>query len=316
MRDQRYPCRLARGVGGQISTCVPTSNTRSGGQVEEPRCAGGTAVEEHEQFLTPRMHPWHLAGADGLATEEERRRVEVELEAGDVVHGGERVGDIGSSMNPKSELELVDARPDGGVRHAVRRIDAWHLGHAHRQEQRRLVQHLVVLEVRHERRRCRPRILEQIHRGAGHTRDVGIERLLSDLLHRSLAAADPRGHQLAAAPPRRHLDHQAESDRQREPAAGRDLRHVGGEERGVDQHERRERGDRPRRRPPPPVPNDAVEQQRRDHHRRGDGDAVRRREGARRAETDDEPHAPDHQQPVHERHVHLADVRAPTCGGS
>ncbi len=62
------------------------------------------------------------------------------------------------------------------------------------------------------------------------------------------------------------------------------------------------------RRPPPPVPNDAVEQQRRDHHRRGDGDAVRRREGARRAETDDEPDASDHQQPVHERHVHLADV--------
>ena len=89
-----------------------------------------------------------------------------------------------------------------GVRDAVLRVDARHLGHADRQEQRRLVQHLVVLEVRHERRRSRARILEQVHRGAGHAGDVGVERLTSDLLHRPLAAADPTA---TNSRPRRHV---------------------------------------------------------------------------------------------------------------
>ena len=62
------------------------------------------------------------------------------------------------------------------------------------------------------------------------------------------------------------------------------------------------------RRPSPLVADESVEDQRRDQHRRRDGDAVRRRQVARRAERDHEADAAEHQQPVDERDVDLADV--------
>ena len=48
--------------------------------------------------------------------------------------------------------------------------------------------------------------------------------LVEHLVDRPLAALDALGDELAAASPRRHLDHQADADEQREPAAVRDLR--------------------------------------------------------------------------------------------
>ncbi len=70
----------------------------------------------------------------------------------------------------------------------------------------------------------------------GDAGDVG--GLVEHLGDRALAALDALGDEIAATPPRRHLHQEHERDQQREPAAGRDLWHVRGEERDVDDQQR------------------------------------------------------------------------------
>ena len=172
------------------------------------------------------------------------------------------------------------------------------------------MQHLVVRRFATSAGGAAPASLNRIHGGARHACDVGVERLLA----RPRPSVARRGGS-GRPPARGRVRHVVIWITRPRPTANGNqppvgiFGHVGGEERGVDQHERRQRRATAfGRRPPPPIPNDAVEEHRGDQHRRGDGDAVRRREGARRAETDDQPDASDHQQPVHERHVDLTDV--------
>ena len=170
------------------------------------------------------------------------------------------------------------------------------------------MEHLVVVEVDEQRRRRGAEVLEHVDRRAGTRVDAVVLESSSRSLERRSRRGGAGGDELAAAAPRRHLHEQHEGDEEREPAAVGDLRDVGGEEGEVDEQERREDEQGLGRRPAQPVAGDAVEEHRRDHHRAGDGDAVGGGEVARRAEAEHEPDAADHQQPVDERHVHLADV--------
>ena len=107
-----------------------------------------------------------------------------------------------------------------------------------------------------------------------------------------------------------HEEEDAATDRERHPAAIRDLDDIGAKEREVDREKRPCQRAGPQRRPVPALARDDVEQHRRDCHRSRHGDAVRGTERARRLEAEDEQQAADHQGCIHARNVDLADLRS------
>ena len=99
-----------------------------------------------------------------------------------------------------------------------------------------------------------------------------------------------------------------DGDGEREPAAAPDLHDVRAEEGEVDDEEDGRDRERDDPRDLPRLAGVDVEEDRRDPHRRRHGDAVRRGEGARRAEREDEPDAGDGEDPVDRREVDLPDL--------
>ena len=96
-------------------------------------------------------------------------------------------------------------------------------------------------------------------------------------------------------------------DEQREPAAVRNLQHVRAEKCEVDRDEKRGHGKSGHRGPMPPAASHDIKQNGRDQHRGGDRDAVGGGEMARGSKAEHEPDAGKHQNPIHHRHVDLAD---------
>ena len=153
-------------------------------------------------------------------------------------------------------------------------------------DQRRLVQHLVVAQVVDERRRRLAEVLEQEHRGARDPRfDVDASSSTSAI------GRSPRWMRSATSSrPRRHVaicTSSAERDQQREPTA---VRGSSGCSRQGTPSRSISNGiatsERLAARPPPPSPSEHGEQHGRDDHRAGHRDAVGGGELARCAEPD------------------------------
>src|SRR5204863_6263252 len=101
----------------------------------------------------------------------------------------------------------------------------------------------------------------------------------------------------------------SQADRERHPAATRELDDVGPEEGEVDREERACQRAGPQRRPVPALARNGVEQHGRYRHRSRHGDAVRGTEGVRRFEAENEKQAADHQRCVDLRDINLAHRR-------
>lgn len=204
--------------------------------------------------------------------------------------------------------DLRDPGTDLGDLDLLVRIDGGIVGHLDAHDEDPLVQRRLVREIDEKRRRYRAWLFEEVGGSARQAEDVIAREALAQLDEWCFGPRHPLGDEFTSLAPRRHLDHEDERDQQREPAAVGDLRDTGGQEREVDDQQRIEHDAGLERRPTHPLPGHPVEQQCGDRHRDHDRDAVRRGEVARRAESEHQPDARDHQEPVDERHVDLTDV--------
>jgi hypothetical protein len=150
------------------------------------------------------------------------------------------------------------------------------------------------------------------HGGAGHTPNGKVPRieLVDEVAQRSFLSAAVGGHDVPSLVPGHQDCEDRESDRQRDPAAVRDLRQIGGEERDLDGEEHRgaERDQRPGF--APKQPGDREKQNRVQNERAGDRDAVGGGECDRGAEGDDDRDHRHEQGRVDRRRVDLPDWRS------
>ena len=167
---------------------------------------------------------------------------------------------------------------------------------SHVEEHHALVQHLVVLEVVHER--GRRRVGSLVRNTAVPGTRTGFD--FCSILMRSAigieVAVRLRVEDLAAAGPGPHDDEHGAAEHQRHPSAVQHLVEVGDEEPDVDGQESADERKRAPERPAPELPDDEEGERRRRHHGAGDRDAVGVRELVRRAE---EQHQRQHAEQQH-----------------
>ena len=170
------------------------------------------------------------------------------------------------------------------------------------------MQHLVVLEVVQQRIGHAAGLGRQENRRAFNPRwradeDRGqkarqVNRVAAQFFIEDLPALFPGDHQ--------GEDHAAND--QRKPAASEKLHHVGGEKREVDDKKHAGRGNAKAQRVFPAVANHKKGQYGGDQHVSADGDAVSRRQVARRTEHHNRQHDGDKQAPVDKRNIDLPGV--------
>ena len=132
---------------------------------------------------------------------------------------------------------------------------------------------------------------------------------LEEVGERDHLLAKTRGQDFAAAFPGRHQREQPAADQQRKPAAVRDLGGVGAEKRQIDDQEPdRDAGGTKCSGHFQTVRATTNASMRRDHHVHVDRDAVGRGQSARAAEAQHESDRRQHQEPVDQRDVDLADL--------
>ena len=160
------------------------------------------------------------------------------------------------------------------------------------------MQHLVVLEVVHERRRRRGRVVGQEHRRPGNPHRLRLLQHLDEVRHRDRVAMRLGVEDRAAARPGPHDDEHGAAEHQRHPAAVQHLVEVGDEEADVDRQEPADQRERAPERPAPELPDDEEGERGRRHHGAGDRDAVGVREIVRRAEEQHQRQDAEQQHPV------------------
>ena len=255
-------------------------------------------------MLSERIHARCLASDDRLAAEEVRHVLHVELEAA-VINLREGYRHVRVLHEPEVQLHLEHARADLGALPPARIVHERFVRRLHRHDEGGPVEHLVVLQVVHESRRCLTELFEHEDRRPGDPGTLGLVQHLADV---ALAATDAVGNEHPATAPRLHLGHEQHTDREGEPATMRHLDEVGPEEAQFDHEQRAAHEESEAPAPLPAVREHPEEDQRGDRHRHGDGDAVRRSEVRRRAEPEHQADTGDHEHPVHERHVDLPSV--------
>ena len=134
------------------------------------------------------------------------------------------------------------------------------------------------------------------------TVDGGLDQILFRLAQISARTL----HQLDAAAPGQHHEGDDRCEQQRKPAALEQFDRIGGEENAVDDEEESVDRDHDERRIAP-LDRHQRRQQRGDGHQQCHGDAVGAGEGFRGAEVQHGAQRRRRQQPVHQRHVDLAD---------
>ena len=168
------------------------------------------------------------------------------------------------------------------------------------------MQHFVVLEVMHQRKRDYVQRARHIHRRARHAHrwgflqrgDHGLQRV-TVLMHTTQQAE-------TFALPRRHHNKHHQTQRQRQPAAGDNLVEVRRKQRHVDAEEANQ--DQPHEEliPVPVTVRHGGGENRGQHHRSGYRDTVRRRQITGVLKADDNNHHREIEQPVDEGNVDLA----------
>ena len=289
----------------QISICVPSSTTRSGGISEVGGGRERAGGEQHEQALLDHVHDRVRRGDQRLAGEEEGGQHQVDRDAvapaqlerpRDVGRVGEAVADEDAE---EALAQLLDLDPLGVG-------DVGHLLVAHGHEQHALVQHLVVLDVVQHRLRHDLDVAGHEHGRALHAGQLRVE-LVDEAADGERVAVELVPQDVAAVAPGDDAEREQAGDQQREPAARGDLERVGGEVGEVDQQQRAERGERGRTPAPQPAGHDGG-QDGVDAHGAGDRDAVGRGEVAGGAEAQHQGEDAHHQQPVDPRDVDLPDL--------
>ena len=136
------------------------------------------------------------------------------------------------------------------------------------------MQHFVVLEIVHQRRRGRCRIVGEENRRSLNPHRLRPLEHLDQVQHRYRVPMRPSEQDCAAARPGPHQDEHRRAKRERHPAAVHDLVEVGDKETDVD--DEKYAGERQRRpeRPSPQLPDDEEGERGVDDHRAGDRDAV------------------------------------------
>ena len=146
---------------------------------------------------------------------------------------------------------------------------------------------------------------------AWHLADGGLDQVLFRLAQLAAGALD----QPDAAAPGQHQERDDAGEQQRKPAALEQLGRIRREEDAVDHQEEAVDGDHEDRRIAP-LDRDQRRQQRRDRHQQRHRDAVGAGQRVRGAEADHGAERRGRQQPVHQRHIDLADGVAGGVAGS
>ena len=168
------------------------------------------------------------------------------------------------------------------------------------------MQHVIVLDELRQRERHALRGGGQEHGGAGEPRVAAVDGGLDQVFFRLAQVAARALDQFDAAAPGQHQEGDDGCEQQRKPAALEQFDRIGGEENAVDGEEESVDRDHDDRRIAP-LDRHQRRQQRGDGHQQRHRDAVGAGEGFRGAEVQHGAQRRRRQQPVHQRHVDLAD---------
>ena len=273
----------------------------------EPRRARRTAVEEDKKLVAKWMHPGPVTGRHRLATEEVRHVGDIELAVRELERA-QHCRDIRLVHEPERDLHVNDTAREVDSMRTFSDADIRLVGYLDRYEHHLFVQNSVMPDGCRERRRDLAVIAEHIDRSAGHPPQSVVFNISNDIGQSSIRLLQATADQFASAAPGRHLHDQYDSDEQRKPATRWNLWNVRREKRNINDHERDEHNEGLGARPTPSISHKPEENQCRNQHGRRDRDAIRRCQRTRRLENQDQRDTADHQQPVHQRHVDLADV--------
>jgi hypothetical protein len=255
--------------------------------------------------LAPVRHAGVSGGHDDLAAQEVGGLEQVDrhaLRAAEL----QRLGNVGRVDEAVVHLHAPEARRQRRDLHPLLERNPRHLVEDHRQDQVVLVQHLVVLEVVHQRLGHGVRVGHGVDGRARHAVGAVFVQRVDEGQQLGVVAAHGFDQQLAPTTPGGHDGEQRGAQHQREPATLQELERARHHQQRVQRQEHPGGGQGHGQRVAPGVAHDKEGEPGGDQHGHGHRNAVGRgqRRGAAKAQ-----HRQQHghqQQPVHLGHVDLA----------